>query len=139
MSGPIVFISHFKIKEGKLEGLKQHAQKMVELINAEKPGTLAFLQYLNEAGSELSIVHVFSDANAFDKHGEGVAERASAGFEFLEPISAARLASKAGAGEILVSEATYNAARIENDDPEKRDLELKGKSETVHVRVLHAR
>jgi len=49
---------------------------------------------------------------------------------------AARLASKAG--EVLISEAAYNAARIENDDLEKRDLELKGKSESVSVRVLHA-
>ena len=47
MSGPIVFISHFKVKEGKLESLKGHAQGMIELIKAEKPGTLAFLQYLN--------------------------------------------------------------------------------------------
>jgi adenylate cyclase len=51
---------------------------------------------------------------------------------------AARLASKAGAGEVLISEATYSAAHIENDDLEKRDLELKGKSELVSVRVLHA-
>jgi quinol monooxygenase YgiN len=87
MSEPIVFISHFKVKEGKLEGLKQHAQKMVELIKAEKPGTLAFLQYFNADETELSIVHIFTDADAFDRHGEGVAERARAGFEFLEPIS----------------------------------------------------
>jgi len=52
---------------------------------------------------------------------------------------AARLASKAGAGEVLISEATYNAARMENENLEKRDLELKGKSESVRVRVLHAR
>jgi len=52
---------------------------------------------------------------------------------------AARLASKAGAGEVLISEATYNAAGIEAKDLEKRDLELKGKSELVSVRVLHAR
>ncbi len=51
---------------------------------------------------------------------------------------AARLASKAGAGEVLVSEATYNAARIETEGLEKRELELKGKSELVSVRVLHA-
>lgn len=50
----------------------------------------------------------------------------------------ARLASKAGAGEVLVSEATCNAARIETGGLEKRDLELKGKSELVSVRVLHA-
>jgi len=60
---------------------------MIEHINAEKPGTVAFLQYLNEEGTELSIVHVFPDADAFDRHGEGVAERAKAGFEFIEPIS----------------------------------------------------
>ena len=51
---------------------------------------------------------------------------------------AARLASKAGAGEVLVSEATCNAARIETGGLEKRELELKGKSELVSVRVLHA-
>ena len=60
---------------------------MIEHINAEKPGTVAFLQYLNEEGTELSIVHVFPDADAFDRHGEGVAERAKAAFEFIEPIS----------------------------------------------------
>ncbi len=51
---------------------------------------------------------------------------------------AARLASKAGPGEVLISEATFNAARMETGGLEKRDLELKGKSETVSVRVLHA-
>jgi len=51
---------------------------------------------------------------------------------------AARLASKAGPGEVLISEATCNAARMENEGLEKRDLELKGKSELVSIRVLHA-
>jgi len=51
---------------------------------------------------------------------------------------AARLASKAGAGEVLVSEATYNAAQMKIEGLEKRELELKGKSELVSVRVLHA-
>ena len=51
---------------------------------------------------------------------------------------AARLASKAGSGEVLVSEATWAAARIENNDLEKRDLELKGKTSVVSVRVLRA-
>ncbi len=51
---------------------------------------------------------------------------------------AARLASKAGPGEVLASEATCHAARLETAGLEKRDLELKGKSELVSVRVLHA-
>ncbi len=48
----------------------------------------------------------------------------------------ARLASKAAEGEVVISEATYHASRIENEDLEKRDLDLKGKSELVSVRVL---
>jgi len=52
---------------------------------------------------------------------------------------AARLASKAGAGEVLISEATYHAAQLEIEVSEKRELELKGKSELVSVRVLHAK
>ena len=84
MSEPIVFISHFKIKDGKLDGLKQHSQKMIELIKAEKPGTVVFLQYFNAEATELSIIHVFPDADAYNRHGEGVAERARAAFEFIE-------------------------------------------------------
>lgn len=49
---------------------------------------------------------------------------------------AARLASNAGPGEILVSEATHRAAQIKTGGLEKRHLELKGKSEPVTVRVL---
>ncbi len=52
---------------------------------------------------------------------------------------AARLASQAGPGELLISEATWEAARIEGGAVEKRALALKGKSELVGVRVLHAK
>ena len=48
----------------------------------------------------------------------------------------ARLASQAGPGEILISDAAYTAAGLELGDLERRQLELKGKSETTGVRVL---
>lgn len=50
---------------------------------------------------------------------------------------AARLASNAGAGEVLISEATFQAAELDNEELEQRHLDLKGKSESVGVRVLH--
>jgi adenylate cyclase len=50
----------------------------------------------------------------------------------------ARLASKAGAGEVLVSDATCQAAQLDTQGLEKRDLELKGRSEPVRAWVLHA-
>jgi quinol monooxygenase YgiN len=85
MSEPIVFISHFKIKEGKFDSLMQLNQKVAEQIQANKPGTVAFLQYINEEGTELSIIHVFPDSDSFDQHVKGVDERAKAAFEFIEP------------------------------------------------------
>lgn len=48
----------------------------------------------------------------------------------------ARLASQAGPGEILVSDAAYQAAGLDLGDPERRELELKGKSGKTEVRVL---
>lgn len=86
MSGPIVFISHFNVKQGKLDGFKQHAQTMVEHLRANRPGTVAFLRYLNEEETDLSIIHVFPDAEAYDRHLEGVGERAKGAFEFIEPV-----------------------------------------------------
>lgn len=47
---------------------------------------------------------------------------------------AACLASKAAEGEVLISEATHEAAPIDLEDLERRDLELKGKSEVVRAR-----
>jgi adenylate cyclase len=49
---------------------------------------------------------------------------------------AARLASSARAGELLVSDEAARAADLELGEYERRDLELKGKSELVPVIVL---
>jgi adenylate cyclase len=48
----------------------------------------------------------------------------------------ARLASQAGPGEILISDSAYTAAGIILGKLEHRQLELKGKSEPIGVRVL---
>ena len=85
MSGPIVFVSTHRVKEGKLDEFKEHSRKMIPMIEKEKPGTVFFQSYLNEAGTELTIVHVFPDANAMDLHVQGVDERARDAYEFIEP------------------------------------------------------
>ena len=49
---------------------------------------------------------------------------------------AARLTSSAGPGEALISDAAYEAAKLDLGEPEHRQLELKGRSEPVGVHVL---
>jgi adenylate cyclase len=55
-----------------------------------------------------------------------------------EVNTAARLASKAAAGEIIVSEQALQKAGIDGNDLEARSLELKGISEPVSIRVMHS-
>ena len=49
---------------------------------------------------------------------------------------AARLASQAGTGEILISDASYSASKLKLENLEHRQMELKGKSEPVGVHIL---
>ena len=55
-----------------------------------------------------------------------------------EVNTAARLASKAGRGEIVVSEQALKKAGMDGSQMESRSLELKGISEPVQVRVLRS-
>ncbi len=118
MSEPIVFISHFRVKEGKLAAFVQHAQEVIAELQATKPGTVAYLAYLNEAGTELSFVHIFPDAESMDRHVEGAGERSKAAYEFIEPIRReiygtpsktvmAMLRPSEGAGDMLTAEPRF--------------------------------
>jgi adenylate cyclase len=53
------------------------------------------------------------------------------------PNTASRLTSLAAAGEILVSEDTMLAAKMDTQGLEKRNLELKGRSKAIDAFVLH--
>jgi quinol monooxygenase YgiN len=84
MSDPIVFISRNRVKEGKLEEFKRFYTEGAKTPRREKPGTVAFLAYASEGGVEVTIIHVFPDADAMDRHMEGVAERSKEAYQFIE-------------------------------------------------------
>jgi quinol monooxygenase YgiN len=81
----VVFISHFGVKEGTLDDLKRLTADVVGRLREQKPGTVLYLAYLDEQGSEISFLHAFPDADAMDAHFEGADERAAAAYQFLEP------------------------------------------------------
>jgi hypothetical protein len=85
VSEPIVFISHFRVNEGKLESFRRFFRDGAPLIGAQKPRTVAFLAYADEQAGRVSIVHVFPDAEAMSRHFEGADERSAAAYEFITP------------------------------------------------------
>lgn len=84
MPGPIVFISHNTLKAGKLDGFRDAFGQVAQALDAEKPGTVAFLAFAADDGSEVSVVHVFPDADAMGQHLQGVQERMGTAVEFIQ-------------------------------------------------------
>jgi quinol monooxygenase YgiN len=84
MPGPIVFISHNTVKDGKLEGFRNAFGQVAQVLDAEKPGTVMFLAFAADDGSEVSVVHVFPDADAMGRHLQGVQERMGTAVEFIQ-------------------------------------------------------
>jgi quinol monooxygenase YgiN len=85
MSESIVFISHHRIRPGKRDELKELTEMVVPQIKANSPGTVAFLGYVDDAGTELTMIHVFPDAQAMDVHFQGATQRAEKASEMMEP------------------------------------------------------
>lgn len=85
MAEPVVFVSHFTVKEGTFNELKQHFREVLEILEAEKVRTTAQLAFLDETATNLSIVHVFADAQTMDIHLQGAEERAKAAYELMTP------------------------------------------------------
>ena len=109
MTDPIVFVSHFKIREGKLEAYRRLQQEIATAIHADKPQTMVFLAYLNAAGTEVTLTHVFPNAAAMDRHFEGSAERSQAAGEVMVPIGWEIHGSPSAAALDTIREAAASA------------------------------
>ena len=87
MPEPIVFVSHFRIREGKLDAFRRWFEAGSKGLESQKPRTLVFLPYLSEDGARATIVHVFADAESMDLHVQASDERSREAYDYLEPDS----------------------------------------------------
>ena len=83
MTEPIVFISHFRILDGKRTQVEMMLAHAVELIRSARPRTALFAAYVDESGTTARIVHAFPDAAAMVRHFEGSDERAQSVAELM--------------------------------------------------------
>jgi hypothetical protein len=117
VAGPIVYVSHFRIKPGHEDEWWKMVDQVLPTLDATKPRTAFQHFYLDETGTSVSIVHIFPDTEAVDLHMEGVSSRSQAALEFLEPIgfelygkpTESFLASMGDMASLLRIEPTYVA------------------------------
>jgi hypothetical protein len=84
MAEPIVFISRWRIRQGKRAALEAMFAQAVGFIGSTKPRTALFAAYLDDTGEELRIVHAVPDATAMTDHFEGSEERSASVQDMVE-------------------------------------------------------
>ena len=85
MAAPVALISHFQVKEGKVDAARAAFAAVSSELQASRPRTAAYIAFLGEGGARLSILHVFPDADAMDLHAKGGGDRSKAAYELFEP------------------------------------------------------
>jgi quinol monooxygenase YgiN len=68
MTRPLIYLSTWKIREGRREDYKRFARELVEHVKAKEPQLIAFNMYFNEDETEMTNIQVHPDAASMDFH-----------------------------------------------------------------------
>jgi hypothetical protein len=68
MSDLLIYISTWRIKEGRFEDFKQFTRKMVEIYRKNEPQLIAFNIFLNEEETEMTSIQIHPNADSMDFH-----------------------------------------------------------------------
>jgi predicted metallo-beta-lactamase superfamily hydrolase len=91
MSGPLIYIGSYSVKDGKLEECKRHMGELVDLVETNEPRLIAFHTYLDEQGGKISVVQVHPDSDSMEFHLKVVSEHLTGAFEYLETTQTEQL------------------------------------------------
>ena len=73
---PFIFIATNRLKPGRLDAERDRVPGLVEFVEANEPRLIAFNEYVNEAGDEVTVVQVHPDAESMEAHMQIVRDRA---------------------------------------------------------------
>ena len=73
---PFIFIATNRLKPDRLDAERDRVPGLVEFVEANEPRLIAFNEYVNEAGDEVTVVQVHPDAESMEAHVRIVRDRA---------------------------------------------------------------
>jgi hypothetical protein len=68
MPGPLIYVSTWRIKEGRLEDYRRFSRELMEHFEAKEPQIVAFNMFLNEDETEMTSIQVHPDAASMESH-----------------------------------------------------------------------
>ena len=92
MSQPFTSIATLRIKEGKLDDFTRSYREVVESVKEHEPRMIAFHGFVNEDGTEMTIIQIHPDTASMDFHmqvltdklGEHVARALGSELKYVE-------------------------------------------------------
>jgi quinol monooxygenase YgiN len=91
MTQPFIAIATLRIKEGKLEDFTRAYKEVVEVVKEHEPRMIAFHGFVNDDGTEMTIIQVHPDTHSMDFHMQVLADKLgkhvakALGPELIEP------------------------------------------------------
>jgi quinol monooxygenase YgiN len=91
MSQPFISIATLRIKKGKLDDFTRSYREVVETVKEHEPRIIAFHGFVNEDGTEMTIIQVHPDTASMDFHMQVLTDRLAEhvaralGPELIEP------------------------------------------------------
>ena len=93
MDEPIVYVSTWRIKDGKFPEYQRFYSRLLTAIRERDRDVIAFFAFGNADGTEITNVHVFPGAATLERHMAVIGEQMgllpnelSSVFEFMEPL-----------------------------------------------------
>lgn len=68
MAEPLIVISRYRVKEGKLDQVISYDTELLEFVQANEPQIVAFHVFLNEDGTEMTSIQVHPDTASMALH-----------------------------------------------------------------------
>jgi hypothetical protein len=77
MPGPLIFIATNRLRPGALAAERDRVPGLAAYLEATEPRLIAFNEYANDEGTEVTVVQVHPDADSMALHLDVVRERAA--------------------------------------------------------------
>ena len=86
MSAPFLLITSHKIAPGRLDEFLEISRTYEEFIYANEPDLLGYSANLNEERDEVSLMHIYRNADAAEMHAQLAAEKIREGLAVTETV-----------------------------------------------------
>jgi hypothetical protein len=87
VSEPIVYVTTWKLEEGRLEDYLRFHDELARIVEENEPAVVAFLAFANDGGTEVTTVHAFPDEATVERHMGILAERVGLLPETLKAVT----------------------------------------------------